>query len=315
MNAAPPSRVGHEDLRIGTLAGKGDDTAGYIAAILPHGFESFQINFWQQLPNKPLEQIADEVRAVLDDYAEQTGRRAVVSSLGLFGNPLQDDAQAQAFAACIDACPAFGCDLVAGWPGALEDRPVDESMDRYRAVWSPLARRAADAGVRIAFENCDMGGTWDRPRYNIAHSPRAWSMMFDALDADNVGLEWEPCHQLVSLIDPIAQLREWMPTGKVFHLHGKCATVMWDVIRRHGLRGGEPVVYHRHPGMGDCDWRQVIDILRLNHYQGAIDIEGWHDPVYKGDLEMTGQVQALRYLQGCRGGGYTPSPEGFADDA
>jgi len=306
----PPqtTRIDHQDIRIGTLAGKGDGTAEYIAAILPHGFESFQINFWETLPAKPLAQIAEEVGAVLDAAAQKTGRRATVSSLGLYGNPLQEEAHAAAFAACLDACEAFGCDIVAGWPGALEDRPVDESIGRYVEVWGPLAKRAEDLGVRIAFENCEMGGTWERPKYNIAHSPRAWAMMFDALPSDSVGLEWEPCHQLSSLIDPIAQLREWMPSGKIFHLHGKCATVMWDVIKRKGLRGGEPVVYHRHPGRGDCDWRAVFDILRLNNFQGAIDIEGWHDPVFCDDLEMTGQVQGLEYLKACRGGDYIENP-------
>jgi hypothetical protein len=40
--------------------------------------------------------------------------------------------------------------------------------------------------------------------------------------------------------------------------------------------------------------------LRIAGFQGAIDIEGWHDPVYRGDLEMTGQVHAFNYLKRCR---------------
>ena len=60
-------------------------------------------------------------------------------------------------------------------------------------------------------------------------------MMFDALPDANVGLEWEPCHQMVYLIDPIPQIREWAP--RIFHVHGKDATVRWDVIRRHGIFG------------------------------------------------------------------------------
>jgi hypothetical protein len=28
---------------------------------------------------------------------------------------------------------------------------------------------------------------------------------------------------------------------------------------------------------------------------GSIDIEGWHDPVYRGDLEMTGRAAGLNY--------------------
>ena len=58
----------------------------------------------------------------------------------------------------------------------------------------------------------------------------------------------------------------------------------------------------RTPGFGDTDWTRVISELRLAGYAGTIDIEGWHDPVYRDDLEMTGQVRALEYLKECRGG-------------
>ena len=53
----------------------------------------------------------------------------------------------------------------------------------------------------------------------------------------------------------------------------------------------------------------MIGFLRLAGYRGAIDIEGWHDPVYRGDLEITGQVRGLEYLKQCRGGAtYLPNP-------
>ena len=42
--------------------------------------------------------------------------------------------------------------------------------------------------------------------------------------------------------------------------------------------------------------------LRLAGNKGSIDIEGWHDPVYRDDLEVTGQKRALDYLMECRGG-------------
>ncbi len=180
-------------------------------------------------------------------------------------------------------------------------------MQRFAEVFGPLVQRAADRGVRLAFENCEMGGTWDRPKWNIAHAPRAWTMMFDALgNPDNLGLLWEPCHQMVSLIDPLPQLRQWI--DKVFHVHGKDATIHWDVLRREGLRGGRSFVDHRTPGFGDTNWTDLISILRQGGYRGFIDIEGYHDPVYRGELEMTGQVHALRHLQHCRGGAKVPNP-------
>ena len=54
----------------------------------------------------------------------------------------------------------------------------------------------------------------------------------------------------------------------------------------------------RTPGFGDSDWTRVISELRLAGYSGTIDIEGWHDPVYRDELEMTGQVRALELSEG-----------------
>lgn len=302
--------MAHDDLRIGTLAGKGAKTPQYLEAILPLGFESFQINFWQVLPPEvTLKQLAKQVHAVLDAAPDlPDGKRPIISSLGMFGNPLQDASCAKAWAACIDACRDFGCDLVCGFAGAIEGKPVPESIKQYKKVFGPLAKRAADKGVRLAFENCDMGGTWASPKFNIAHAPDGWDLMFDAVPDANVGLEWEPCHQMNSLIDPLPQLREWLSKGRVFHIHGKDASVDWAGIRRYGIRSPRQHVYHRTPGFGDTNWTDVISILRQHKFKGTIDIEGWHDPVYRGDLEMTGQVYALKYLQQCRGGTFVPNP-------
>ena len=68
-----------------------------------------------------------------------------------------------------------------------------------------------------------------------------------------------------------------------------------------------PLQWHRTPGFGECNWHEIISILRMNKYTGTIDIEGWHDPVYKGELEITGQVHALHYLKFCRGEDYIPA--------
>jgi len=290
--------------RVGTMAGKDLKTADYIRQLLPLGFESFQINFWQKLGDVDLGRLAEEVRTAL------TGSDAIVSSLAVFGNPLGtneiDALTRQGWEKAIDAAPDFGCDLVCGFAGRVVNQPVPDSIPRFKEIWEPLLERAAKRGVRIAFENCPMGGTWATGDWNIAFCPDAWNLIFEAVPAPNLGLEWEPCHQLVQLMDPIAQLREWAP--KVFHIHGKDASVYRDVVAAHGISGSKTFAEHRHPGFGDTNWTDVISILRAVGYQGTIDIEGWHDPVYKDDLEMTGQVHALRYLKQCRGGDFVPNP-------
>ena len=293
---------GHDDIRIGTLVQAESDPAGYIRKIIPHGFESFELTFGQHVGDVGLEKLAEDVGRVL----EESGNTAVISSLGIYGNPLVDEQTAGDWARLIDVAGRFGCDLVCGFTGRIPNRPVPESLPRFKQVFEPLVRRAEDRGVRLAFENCDMHGTWEWGDWNIAHAPAAWELIFAELPSDALGLEWEPCHQMVSLVDPLPQLRRWV--DKVFHVHGKDATLLWDVIRTRGIRGGQPYVYHRTPGFGDTNWTDVISTLRSGGYRGSIDIEGWHDPVYRGRLEMTGQVRALEYLKQCRGGRFVANP-------
>ena len=117
------------------------------------------------------------------------------------------------------------------------------------------------------------------------------------------------------------QLRKWV--SKIFHVHGKDATVRWDVIREYGIHSSRinditnehrkgfapPIAYHRTPGFGDSNWTDIITELRIAGFVGSIDIEGWHDPVYREQLEMTGQIHALNYLKNCRGGSYIECPK------
>jgi sugar phosphate isomerase/epimerase len=290
--------------RIGTMVRCNRvEAADYIRQILPHGFESLQLMWWQHARHD-LRRLAGEVRDAIGD-ADVT-----IPTLAMFGNPLEDteiDRETyDGWVRLIDNAHLFGATVVAGFTGRLRGKPLPDSLPRYRQVWGELGRRAADKGIKIAFENCPMLGTWETGDWNIAHNPAAWEMMFNELPLDNIGLEWEPCHQLFYLIDPMPQLRSWIP--KIFHVHGKDATVRWDVVRTHGIHGKIPFAFHRTPGFGDTNWTDVISELRLGGYANSIDIEGWHDPVYRDELEMTGQVRALNYLKECRGGAYVANP-------
>ncbi|MGQ9683833.1 MAG: sugar phosphate isomerase/epimerase family protein [Anaerolineae bacterium] len=294
----------HQDIRLGTLI-RGPKAPALIRYLLPHGFESFSITFWQTLGGVDLPRLADQVRAELE------GSGAIISSLGIYGNPLEttptDVETLRGWEALIDHAHLFGAPIVAGFTGRLRGRPIEDSLPCFKEVFAPLAQRAADKGLKLAFENCSMGGTWRTGDWNIAHAPRAWELMFDAVPAENLGLQWEPCHQMVQLIDPLPQLRRWLP--KIYHLHGKCCTIRWDVIREYGINGPEPFAFHRTPGFGDLNWTDVISELRWGGFRGSIDIEGFHDPVYRDDLEYTGQVRGLNYLKECRGGAYVPNPD------
>jgi len=287
------------------MAGKSERTAEYIRSILPHGFECFQINFWQRV-DANLDHLSVEVAKTLD------GSGAIISSLGVYGNPLGttsiDEETRKGFAQAIEMAPKFGCNLVCGFTGRVAGQSVPDSIPRLREVFEPLAHRARELGVRIAFENCPMGEDWKSGQWNIAFNPQAWELIFEALPFENIGLEWEPCHQLCQLIDPMPQLRHY--ASRIFHVHGKDAKVYHDIVARDGVLGPAQFAFHKHPGLGDSNWTRIIEELRKAGFRGCIDIEGWHDDVYRDGLEMTGQVNALRYLKASRLE-HIPNPAGF----
>ena len=298
--------LAHDDIRIGTLVPAHDRTPDVIRQLLPHGFETFQISFGKSLGDVDLAAFATAVRGVLQSHS--TGPHDLpprISAIGVYGNPLTSPETVRDWERLIDAADAFGCDVVSGFAGRITGRPVPESFGPFGEVFRPLAGRAADRGVRLALENCEARGTWETGDRNVAHAPRAWEALFAEVESPVLGLEWEPCHQIVSFVDPLPQLRRW--AHRIWHIHGKDATVLWDVVHEHGIRGGVPYVYHRTPGFGDTNWTDLISTLRLAGWRGSIDIEGFHDPVYRDALETTGQVAALDHLKRCRGGNFVPN--------
>ena len=292
-----------ELIKIGTLV-SGNEAVKNIPQLIKHGFESFSLTFWLSTGNIDLVETAKRVKGVLDE------KGIPISCLSIFGNPLtgagNNSDTLASWERLIDTAGYFGTNLVTGFTGRIPDESIDKSIPRFKEVFGELSRRAADKGVKLAFENCSMGGTWQKGEWNIAHGPSAWEMMFNAVQDENLGLQWEPCHQLVALVDPLPQLRKWL--HKIFHVHGKDATVAWDIIKQYGISGPKEFAWHRTPGFGDTNWTDLNSILMQGGYQGSIDIEGWHDPVYRDNLEMTGQVRGLQYLKKCRGGSFVENP-------
>ncbi len=289
-----------KQIPIGTLTPAAASSDETLSKLIPLGFESFAFTYWMELD-------AIDPAALAAQVMPRLRRHGIpVSAVSLFANPLLEDADGarmrKSWLRVIETAAEFDCRLVTGFTGRLPEKSVPENIERFREVWTPLAEAAQARGVRIAWENCPMGGTWESGGCNLAINPDAWELLFDAVPCDNVGLEWEPCHQMAQLIEPLPQIREW---GKrFFHIHGKDATVRRDLLARHGAYGKETFAWHRTPGFGDSNWTDIISELRMAGYAGTIDIEGWHDPVYRDELEMTGQVHGLNYLKRCRGGDF-----------
>ncbi len=291
------------DIKIGTLVGV-DNIDKVIPLLVEKGFETVSVTFFKSCLQRDLAEVAKRVNDLIGDSGMS------VSCVSMFCNPLTDgevgDESRESIKKMIDAAPLFNTDLVTGFAGRLIDTPLEESVPMFKKVWGEFAKQAEDKGLKLAFENCNMRGNWNIGDWNMAFSSKMWTEMFNAVPANNIGLQWEPCHQMVQLIDPIPQLRKW--AKKIFNVHGKDATIAWDVIKEHGILSNEEFVWHRTPGFGDSNWTDIISILRMNGFKGSIDIEGFHDPVYREEMEYTGQVYSMEYLKRCRGGEFVANP-------
>lgn len=288
-----------KQIQIGTCI-PGTEAEKWIPHMVDAGFECVAINFHMSLGGVNLEELAKKVKEMLGD----SGVR--VATLGYYCNAIENQDHWDTLRHVVEMASLFGAPMVSTFAGAYKGRPVEEAMPKFKEVFTDITRRAADKGLKVAIENCPMGGTWQHCTCNIGFNPKAWEMMFNEVPADNFGLEWEPGHQIIQLIDPLPQLRQWV--GKVIHMHGKDATVDMEAVRRLGVFGAHEFAPQRTPGFGDTNWRDVFSILHEGGYESDICVEGYHDPVYRGEWEMTAQLHALNYLKWCRGGDFTPNP-------
>ncbi|MBP3919726.1 MAG: sugar phosphate isomerase/epimerase [Clostridia bacterium] len=278
------------DITIGTLIPV-NAAAAMIPQLNQKGFECYALDFNGTHPAQmDFSAIAEELASVLD------GRS--ITAVGYYSNPILIEECRNDLRALIGNAPKLGCHVIGAFAGGNPEKSVPDTIPQFQKTWEPLASLAEEVGVKIGFEGC--GGGWYRGSTNIAFCAEAWELMFDAVRSPALGLEWEPCHIMEGLGDPISQLRHW--ANKVVHIHGKDCTICWDVVREYGIRGPKPYVFNRTPGFGDNNWADIFTILLQAGYVGACDIEGYHDPVHFDDMEWTAQVTSLDYLKRCRGG-------------
>lgn len=277
------------DIKIGTII-PARFASAMIPKLNPYGFETYELDFKEEVNTCDMKELSKRIADGLD------GRK--ISALGLYGNTICDEKVRAGVARLIENAHLFGCDRIGIFAGGDPTKSVPENIPAFTEIFRPLVKLAEDCGVKIGLENCGEG--WDKGSTNIGFCPEAWELIFDAVPSDSLGLEWEPCHALMALCDPIAQLRKW--AKKVVHVHGKDATIAWDIIREYGIRGIHQFGWNRTPGFGDTNWADIVTVLIQSGFEGSIDIEGYHDPVHYDDMEWTSQVTALNYLKRCRGG-------------
>ncbi len=280
-----------DKIKIGTCV-KGEKLLNELPGIIAAGFETVELYFTDLLGDFDFKETSKKAMEMIGD------RGIKFSSIGFYCNPLQYEERKEELERCIENAHLFGADIVGTFAGAIAAKSVADTIPTFKKVFSELVKKAENVNVKIGIENAHMYGHWYMPTCNIGFCPRAWEMMFDAVDSLYLGLEWEPSHQLEQMIDPLEQLKTW--SSKIVHVHGKDAKIDRAYINRYGIWFGEKYCTHRFPGLGECNWTEIMKILKNSGYSGDICIEGFHDPVFSGEREMEGQINALNYLKKCR---------------
>ena len=269
-----------------------------VEFVQKHGFGSIQLLSW---PKDPLNagMPDDDWKRACDDIRS---RGMEISALGSYENVLDPEKgkdKAKYFERLLKKAAVVGVGVVGTFAGRDPEKSVDDNIPLFKEVWTPLAKRAEDLGVKIAFENCPMFHSFPFRGVNIAFTPRAWDMMFEAVPSSALGLEYDPSHLICLLIDPVKVIHRY--GARIYHVHAKDAEVVWRNVERVGIMGSG-AVRHRSPGLGDSPWEKIISALVECGYRGNLDIEGRHDPVFRGELEEQGLLIAKRHLEMYLGG-------------
>ncbi|QDT68381.1 Inosose dehydratase [Planctomycetes bacterium MalM25] len=233
---------------------------------------------------------ADDTRALIDKHG------VAFSALGYYSIPLSADEE-QASAAIehlhkvIDAAADLGLSTVNSFLGANQNLSMEENFAKFLEVWPPIIRHAEERGVRIGIENCPMlfAKTWPFG-LNLAHSPAVWRRLFDAIPSDAFGLNYDPSHLRMQLMDPVAPIREFGP--RIFHTHAKDMRI--DQHRLDEVGSLAPPMDRstaKIPGLGDIDWGAWIAALTDAGYDGPVCIEV-EDEAFADTLER--RKQSLR---------------------
>jgi sugar phosphate isomerase/epimerase len=279
-----------------------EDIAGWAGS---HGYAALEVAAWPDRPGRDWEAShldvetfgpgdAERVRSVLD------GNGLELSAVAYYENNLHEDlavreATHEHLRRCIDAAQLLGVGLVGTFVGRDVSLTVAENLRMAEKVLPPLVEYAAARDVRLVIENCPMEG-WHPDGYpaNLAYSPELWGWLADL----GLWLNYDPSHLVWLGIDPVAALEEH--ADRVLHVQAKDVEVHAGARNRYGVFGRvldkEPWVSgwwrYRIPGLGEVDWRRVVDALHQAGYDGVVSVEH-EDPVWSGDPDRVRRGLAI----------------------
>lgn len=231
---------------------------------------------------------AGEIRKMLNGYG------LTISSLGYYPNPLHPEAEHRKTVIAhlkqvMDTAALLEVEVVGTFIGKDQHKTVPQNFKEYAKIWPPIVQYAKKRGVKIAIENCPMIFSYDEwpGGNNLATTPAIWRRMWEIIPDDNLGLNLDPSHLILQMIDYQRVVREF--AGRIFHVHAKDLHIDREGLYNHGiLSQGMGWQVPRLPGRGDMDWARFLEALRAARYDFVVSIEH-EDREYEGDEELVRQ--------------------------
>ena len=226
-----------------------------------------------------------------------------ISGLGYYPNPLSANVQESQTAVehihrVIDAAAALGVGVVNSFVGRDPARTVEAQWPRFLETWRPIIEHAEKLNIRIGIENCPMSfgeDEWPGGK-NLATSPAIWRKMYTDLPSQHWGLNFDPSHFILQMMEIHPILDEFK--DRLVHVHAKDVRIDHAKLNQHGVFSF-PKLWHspKLPGMGDVQWGSFLGALADTGYDGPLVVEV-EDRAFEGSLEkrIESLVISHRYL-------------------
>ncbi|WP_270267707.1 sugar phosphate isomerase/epimerase family protein [Enterococcus avium] len=248
------------------------------------------------------ENLTKEQAEEYKDYAAE--KKVAISALGYYPNPLDENLEKRQrvidhIYSVIDTAKLMEINLVTTFIGRMPSKTISENLKEVEKVWKPILAYAEKQKVKIAIENCPMLFTEDEwpGGQNLMTTPALFRKIFDLLDSDYLGLNYDPSHFVWQQMDYLAPIYEF--NDKLFHVHYKDIKVYWNKLQKVGVMA-TPLEYMspKLPGLGDVDWGKYVSALTDVGYSGYTCIEV-EDRAYESDYEDVKRSikQSTHYLR------------------
>lgn len=202
-----------------------------------------------------------------------------ISSLAFYPNTLDPDQKkrhdnVEHLKNVIRASHKLGINMLTTFIGRDQHRNFEDNLLIVKEVWPEILNLAKELGVKVAIENCPMlfgPDQWPGGQ-NLMTTPHNWRKIFEILDYDNLGINYDPSHfvwQMIDYVEPVYEFKD-----RIFHVHFKDLKVIKSKLNQVGILA-YPLDFMapKLPGLGDVNFSRFVSALTDIGYNGYACVE------------------------------------------